>query len=264
MRIGTWTRHSLGATLGAVLFLTGAISGRAPADEPPADRVWSYAGERGPDHWAALSPDFAACASGKLQSPIDIRVAQPVPYTALIPKYRAQVLDAVNDGRGVHLLPGPGDTLAIQGEDFALTAIHFHVPGEHRINGVSAAAEIHLVHLGAKGRHLMVAIPVQPGPHPNATLNRIVERLPLVSGERVTYRQVGFNPLFLLPSDRSYYSYTGSLGNPPCTEPADWILFANPIQMGTEQAGRLARATGVNVRPIQPLNGRPVYAHLRR
>lgn len=33
---------------------------------------YAYAGRNGPDHWAALSADFSACASGRNQSPIDL------------------------------------------------------------------------------------------------------------------------------------------------------------------------------------------------
>ena len=36
---------------------------------------WSYAGTKGPEHWGDLSPNFAACKSGRMQSPIDIAPA---------------------------------------------------------------------------------------------------------------------------------------------------------------------------------------------
>ena len=104
-------------------------------------------------------------------------------------------------------------------------------------------------------------MPIHPGPHGNATLSRIVERLPLLAGEHVYYRQLGINPLFLLPSGRSYFAYSGSLTQPPCSEPVSWILLAEPVELEPELLARLARATGANARPVQPLNGRPVYAY---
>ena len=69
----------------------------------------------------------------------------------------------------------------------------------------------------------------------------------------------------MLPPDRGYYTYVGSLGNPPCSEPVDWYILVQPIELLPEQLGQLARATGTsNVRPVQPLNGRIVYASLVR
>ena len=46
-----------------------AVGGILLADE---DMHWSYSGETGPENWAKLSPEFAACGIGLNQSPIDI------------------------------------------------------------------------------------------------------------------------------------------------------------------------------------------------
>ncbi len=224
---------------------------------------WSYSGDRGPEHWADLSPALQICARGRLQSPIDIRDAEQLPYVPLAFHYRSQTLEAINDGRGVYMLGQPGSELRIRGERFALVEIHFHAPGEHRVNGDGVAAEIHLVHRDAEGRLTVVVVPIRPGDRGNATLARIVERLPLLPGERVYYRQVGVNPLFVLPTERSYFSYTGSLAKPPCSEPVSWILLTQSVELDPELLGRLTRAAGHNARPIQPLNGRPVYVHLQ-
>ena len=36
---------------------------------------WGYIGEKGPEHWGEMSTDYALCADGSAQSPIDIRDA---------------------------------------------------------------------------------------------------------------------------------------------------------------------------------------------
>lgn len=257
--------HPADRFLGPVVLAVGLavpLGGAALAAPPPA-AVWSYQGATGPAQWADLSPDFAACRAGQQQSPIDIRMVQPIPYEPLEPLYRSQPLDAVNDGRGVSVLIQPGSELRIDGLSYDLTALHFHAPGETLINGVAAAAEIHLVHRERDGRHAIVVVPIQPGPHPNSTLVRIAERLPLMPGERVRYRQLGINALLLFPPDKGYYRYTGSLANPPCSEPVTWFIFAAPLELAPELIARIARATGVNVRPVQPLNGRIVFASMR-
>ncbi len=91
-------------------------------------------------------------------------------------------------------------------------------------------------------------------------LSRILEYLPMHSGERVRQRQVGINPIFLLPSDRSYFRYTGSLAMPPCTESVLWLVMREPLEVSRWQIQRIAQAVGPNARPLQPLNGRPVFS----
>ena len=241
-----------------VLLLVQAAGAGVHAEDGRID--WSYSGAKGPEHWAELAPGLEVCAQGRLQSPIDIQATDRLPYVPLVFHYRSQVMEALNDGHGVYLLSQPGSELRIRGEIYPLAEIHFHVPGEHRVEGAGAAAEIHLVHWDREGRQIVVVVPVRAGSRVNTTLARIVAHLPLLPGERVYYRQVGINPLFMLPTDRSYFSYSGSLAAPPCSEPVSWILLAQSVELDPDLLGRLARATGHNARPVQPLNGRPVYA----
>ncbi len=247
--------------LGVVLALggSGRLAHGQGLSKAGAVIPWSYSGERGPDQWASLAPDYAPCATGRLQSPIDIRSVERIPYTPLVFRYRSQPLALVNDGYGVHLLSEPGSELRVRGDAYPLSEVHFHVPGEHRVNGVGTAAEIHLIHRDALGRPIIVAIRVQAGRRVNSILARIVENLPMLPGERVQLRQVGVNPLFLLPSERDYFTYTGSMGSPPCSEPVLWFVLAHPLEIDVDLIRTLARATGSNARPVQLINGRPVY-----
>jgi carbonic anhydrase len=257
-RLGSALTYAL---LGILLALGGGGSpaqGQGPAKTGTAV-PWSYSGERGPEHWASLSTDFAQCAAGRLQSPIDIRSVERIPYSPLVFRYRSQSLELVNDGYGVHLLVPPGSELRLRGDVYTLTEVHFHVPGEHRINGVGTSAEIHFIHRDARGRPVIVVVRVQAGRRFNSILARIAEYLPMVPGERVIQARVGVNPLFLLPSERDYFTYTGSLGTPPCSEPVLWFVLAHPLEIDTDLVHTIARATGANARPVQPLNGRPVY-----
>ena len=36
----------------------------------------------------------------------------------------------------------------------------------------------------------------------------------------------------LFPANKSYYSYSGSLTTPPCTEGIIWVVFMQPIAVG--------------------------------
>jgi len=248
--------------VGVLVVLGGVLAslayGQGPVTSEPTV-PWSYSGERGPGRWAALTPDYAQCATGRLQSPIDIRSVERIPHVPLVFRYRSQALELVNDGYGVHLLAGRGSELRLRGNVYALTEVHFHVPGEHLINGVGASGEIHFIHRDSRGQPVIVAVRVQAGHRFNSILKRIVENLPMRPGEHVLMPQVGVNPLFLLPSDRDYFAYTGSLGSPPCTEPVQWFILAHPLEIDADLIRTIALATGDNARPVQPLNGRTVH-----
>lgn len=249
-----------------IAFLIGPLGGAqgsalySPEDSGPS---WSYAGESGPDHWGELGKAYETCATGQLQSPIDISRTHRVVYTPLRFQYRSQLLEAINTGRGVHFVSPPGSALLVRGQVYDLEEFNFHVPGEHRFKGLGSEAELHLVHRDPQGGIAVVAVPIRSGERENRILSRILEHLPMRRGERVRHRQVGINPLFLLPVNQSYFRYTGSLATPPCTEPVSWFVFKEPLVVRPWQIRRIAQAVGSNARPIQPLNGRRVFSLLR-
>lgn len=255
-------RGRLPAKLLAGLMLclgVGHLAWAQDSSAPPSKVTWSYSGERGPEHWAKLTPDYAACAAGRLQSPIDIHKVDRIPYSPLIFRYRSQSLELVNDGNGVRLLVPPGSELRLRGDVYPLTEVQFHVPGEHRVNGVGSAAEMHFIHRDRLGRPVIVAVRIHAGIRFNSIFARLVDHLPMVPGGRVSLARVGVNPIFLLPSERDYFTYTGSLGSPPCSEPVLWFVLARPVEIDADLIRVIARATGPNARPVQPLNGRVVY-----
>uniref|UniRef100_A0A0A9WSI9 Carbonic anhydrase 9 n=1 Tax=Lygus hesperus TaxID=30085 RepID=A0A0A9WSI9_LYGHE len=70
-----------------------------------------------------------------------------------------------------------------------------------------------------------------------------------------------------LPKDLgTYFSYTGSLTTPPCTEGVTWIWFTETMKVSPHQVNILHEITDEyghkvesNFRGTQPLNGRSVY-----
>lgn len=43
------------------------------------------------------------------------------------------------------------------------------------------------------------------------------------------------DPLKLLPEEKVYWTYQGSLTTPPCTECVTWIVFKEPIEVSEVQ-----------------------------
>ena len=68
-----------------------------------------------------------------------------------------------------------------------------------------------------------------------------------------------------------YYSYSGSLTTPPCVETVTWLVLANIMtvseaqlevfrsMLSSESTPDVPVNIDVNFRPVQPINGRPVY-----
>ncbi len=63
-------------------------------------------------------------------------------------------------------------------------------------------------------------------------------------------------PKRLLPAERGYLRYEGSLTTPPCDENVDWAVLTQPIQASPEQVGDFERLYANNARPLQRLNRR--------
>ena len=119
---------------------------------------WGYTGPGAPERWASLSPDFAACANGKQQSPIDITGYQTGGPGPISFSYATAEATLRNDGRQVHADYAPGNTAMLGGGEFKLKSVHFHSPSEHLVDGESFAAELHMVHADSDGRLAVVGL----------------------------------------------------------------------------------------------------------
>ncbi|MFL4999033.1 MAG: carbonic anhydrase family protein, partial [Xanthobacteraceae bacterium] len=65
--------------------------------------------------------------------------------------------------------------------------------------------------------------------------------------------------LRMLPAERQYYLFTGSLTTPPCSEGVRWLLLQKPMTASKAQIDAFTQAVGFpNNRPVQPLNARQV------
>ena len=62
----------------------------------------------------------------------------------------------------------------------------------------------------------------------------------------------------LLPSSLAYYTYSGSLTTPPCTEGVQFFILKEPVTISTKQLETFVKLYPINARPVQPLNGRVI------
>ena len=238
----------------------GTARTAAPQSAPPAEAAveWSYSGAGGPDNWARLKPENKLCGSGTRQSPIDIRDGIGVDLPPIKFSYRPSLFRIIDTGRTIQAAVGD-NRINLLGKDYELIQLHFHRPGEERINGRGFAMTVHLVHRAADGQLAIVAVPIERGSeHP--LVQTLWNYLPLEPLVDVQPPGVAIDLNQLLPEARGYYTYMGSLTTPPCSEGVQWLVMQSPIQLSAEQIDIFARLYPHNVRPIQPPHGRLIKA----
>jgi carbonic anhydrase len=116
--------------------------------------------------------------------------------------------------------------------------------------------EMHLVHQSSQGKLAVVGVLIEAGSE-NYFLKEILENLPETE-EEAEVEGVKINVENLLPNNRSYYSYSGSLTTPPCSEDVSWNVMKTPIAASAEQIEQFMEIYQMNARPVQPLNRRKI------
>ncbi len=229
----------------------------APAKKPAAAaHDWAYAGVGGPHEWGGLRADFALCGKGQRQSPIDIRGGFSVDLAPVRFAYRVSPFWVVDNGHTVQARIAAGNFVELDGRRYELQQLHFHRPSEERIDGRQFEMSLHLVHKDAEGRLAVVALLLERGPaHP--AVQMVWNSLPLEKHqERAAYQAIDLESL--LPADRGYYHYMGSLTTPPCSEGVQWVVMRHPVPVAADQIELFARIYPMNARPLQAAGGRRI------
>lgn len=220
------------------------------------DLHWGYSGDAGPEYWGALSPDYALCAAGSAQSPIDIRDASELDLVDIEFQYSESANTIFNNGHTIQVNVDPGSAIVYNGIRYDLLQFHFHAPSEHTIDGAPAPLEIHFVHQDANSGNLaVVGILLTAGESENAAYAGVFNYLPAHAGEPEA-RGERLSLAALLPEARSYYTYQGSLTTPPCSEIVRWLLLDKPVELAAEQIAAFTAIYDGNARPTQPLGAR--------
>lgn len=238
-----------------------AIAGAAGVGIAAEPSRWSYVGATGPAKWAKLEKNFAACAAGKTQSPINIpdAEARKGDLSPLLFDYRPSPLRIIDNGHTIQINYAPGSTISVEGKRYELIEFHFHKPSEEKISGKGHDMEAHLVHKGKDGKFAFVAVLLDEGKE-NALIKTLWSNLPQAKDKESVVDAVKINAIDLLPRDKGYYTFAGSLTTPPCSEDVKWFVLKTPTQISADEIARFARAYPMNARPVQDLNGRDIQA----
>jgi carbonic anhydrase len=222
---------------------------------------WSYSGPTGPANWGALEPQYSACALGKSQSPIDIHDAavKKTDLPAINFHYKTSTLKIIDNGHTIQINYAPGSFISVGGKQYELVQFHFHKPSEEKLNGKGFDMVAHLVHKASDGKFAVVAVMLTSG-GANPLIEKLWHNLPKEKGTEVVLGAIKINAADLLPKNRAYYTYTGSLTTPPCSEGVTWFILKHPTSISSDEVASFAGLYPMNARPVQALNGREVRA----
>ena len=164
----------------------------------------------------------------------------------------------VNNGHTIQANYAEGSSNTVEGKKYNLLQFHFHAGSEHTRAGAFSDMEVHFVHQGADGKLAVVGAFIQPGAA-NAAYQPVFVNMPATAGDPAAVVGVTINAADMLPVERSYYRYNGSLTTPPCSEGVKWFVLAKPVEVS---AGQIAAYTALYAhtnRPVQAIGKRVFY-----
>lgn len=214
------------------------------------------------DHPAAQAagkapPAGCICETGERQSPIDLVDAESVELPRIVFDYGGIAKGEVFDtGHTVEVEFGDRHRpeIHIRGERFELLQFHFHRPSEHQEAGKGEPMELHFVHRNEVGELAVVGVllDAEEG-EPQPVIEKIWTTVPETVGERAP---IELSLGGLLPADRSYYRYAGSLTTEPCSEGVRWHVLRGRLTVSPGQVEAYRHPD--TARPVQPLDDRPL------
>ncbi|EML1451584.1 carbonic anhydrase family protein [Enterobacter kobei] len=220
---------------------------------------WSYEGEGSPEHWGELDEAYKACQNGMNQSPINIESTANAHFSPLKTHYIDGPMTLTNNGHTIQASEKADtrDTITLDNQAWTLQQFHFHAPSENTVHGKKYAMEMHLVHKNNAGELTVVAVMFDKGVA-NPELDKLWSVMPQQAEQNISIKQ-DLNLNKLLPVNKTYWRFSGSLTTPPCSEGVTWIVLKHPLTLSAEQLEKFTHTMHHdNNRPVQALHGRLV------
>lgn len=139
--------------------------------------------------------------------------------------------------------------IIFNGLEFTLKEFHFHAPAENTINNVRYPLELHFVHKNSLNQILVIGVLFKEGKE-NLVLNQILTNV------ENSKKNLNLDLKDLLPKNKSYFNFKGSLTTKPYTEGIEWIVMEHPLELSKSQILKFQKLLENNARSLQPLNNR--------
>lgn len=220
---------------------------------------WSYEeGKESPENWKNLCDEYSACG-GTVQSPINI-ISDSLIRNANLKKivfhYQSTDVNVINNGHTVKFLVSGDNKVQLDGKEYKLLQFHFHAHSEHAINGNYYPLEVHFVHKHSDTDYAVIGMMFAEGAE-NKLFKKYLDKFPTTKGGEYESKEM-IELLALLPENKNYYRYNGSLTTPPCSEIVNWCVLTSPVEASKQQIEQFSKILNNNFRPLQALNNRKV------
>ncbi|KAJ3235642.1 hypothetical protein HDU81_000274 [Chytriomyces hyalinus] len=139
------------------------------------------------------------------------------------------------------------------GREYAVQQLHFHSPSEHRVHSKYFDLEAHFVHASADGKLNVIGILFEISETPNPWIDLFIDNLPANVNVSTYLSGLDMSPIINHLKTTDYYSYSGSLTTPPCTEGILWMVARKPLPISVKQL--------LKFRQVMPFNSRPAQAN---
>lgn len=153
-------------------------------------------------------------------------------------RYQSGVLRVLNTGSSLRIAAAPGGRLQIGAEMFDLRHIHLVRVDKGLLNGRPAAMAAHLVHSTSSGETVVVTVALRESAFQNRTIWLLLNNVPNFGAPESTVANISIDPTQLLPDNRNYEVFRGSLPFAPCTANVRFFQFANPVGLSKDQVER--------------------------
>lgn len=220
---------------------------------------WGYEGKESPEHWGEIDEAYKTCQTGMNQSPVNIDATLKAQLAPLLTHYTDGPVTLLNNGHTLQatMKRGAPDSITLDNVTYTLQQFHFHAPSENTVHGKHYAMEMHLVHVNAEGEIAVVAVMFDKG-EANQALEDLWRNIPSVVDQSTTLKH-NLDINRLLPADKTYWRFSGSLTTPPCSEGVTWLILKHPLTLSASQQEKFTHTMHhENNRPVQPLHGRIV------
>ncbi len=216
---------------------------------------WGYKDGLGASNWALLDDEYKICKEGKNQSPINIEDSVDTILEELTFYDDSRATTIEYDSKVLKVNFARGNAVEFINDEYNLQQMVFHTPAENKIEGETFPMEVQLVHTNKKGFILILSVLVEEDEETNIVLNKLLRNIPVKAGDKNELKSdiYGYD---ILPQEKDYFTFDGSLTTPPCTEGVKWIVLKNTIKASKDQIKDFQELMGNNARPIQNKNAR--------